>query len=78
MLIRTRIHESRIVTIEEIVTDMAQLPDYEAQVEAGGITHTVRTYCDRIPETWEGTCAAYHKKQIQDLIDAYGGVGGGN
>ena len=43
-------------------------PDYHSVVE--GID--VNTYCDRVPDKFEGTCAEFHLQRVAELKDALG------
>lgn len=50
--------------------------NYSTTITTGGLDHDVSVDCSTMPEEWTGTCAAYYKKLIDDLREAFPNVGG--
>lgn len=68
----------RLDQIGSEVERMAIMPgqNYSTTITTGGLDHDVSVDCSTMPEEWTGTCAAYYKKLIDDLREAFPNVGG--
>ena len=63
------IHELKEYTMPpEQIIENPGLPEYHSIIE--GID--VNTYCDRMPDDFTGTCAAWHLQRVAELEAALG------